>query len=121
VQDSEASPPGALVIAPAPNGIVKGLPVQLIQERATPCGDEGATGPSLSIGFTTGRSLGEVLNYNNTAGSTLSAEIRGVPFSCATWTEEDGPGTLVLSAANLDTAIAPGLITDIIAQFELVD
>src|SRR5262249_25447861 len=47
VQDTVVSPPGTLVIAPDPNGIIKGLPVELTQETSTPCGDEGATGMSL--------------------------------------------------------------------------
>src|SRR5262249_15139967 len=94
VQDTVVSPPGTLVIAPDPNGIIKGLPVELTQETSTPCGDEGATGMSLSIGFTTGHSTSEILSFNDVAGTTLSGELTGVPFDCNAWTQENGPGTL---------------------------
>ena len=121
VQDTETSPPGTLVIAPDPHGIVKGLPVELLQEQSTPCGDESATGMSLAIGFTTGHSASQILHFNDQPDATLSGEVSGVPFDCNAWTVEDGPGTLVLSATNLDTQIAPGTAADIIAQFVLVD
>jgi hypothetical protein len=95
--------------------------VELAQESSTPCGDEGVTGYPVTIGFTTGRAAGRVLTYNNERGSTLEAPpIMGAPVSCEHWSEEDGPGTLVLSAPNLDTLVAGGF-ADIIAQFVLVD
>jgi len=121
MQDTEVSPPGTLVIAPDPNGIIKGIPVELSQEASTPCGDENAPGMSLSIGFTTGRSMSHILNANNDPGTMLMGELHGVPFDCNAWPVEDGPGTLVLSAMNLDTPVAAGLVTDIVAQFVLVD
>ena len=121
VQDTAVSPPGTLVIAPDPNGIIKGLPVELVQESSTPCGDENATGMSLSIGFTTGHSSSEILNLNNVPGTSLTGEVTGEPFDCNAWAQENGPGTLVLSATNLDTQIAPGNLADIVAQFVLVD
>lgn len=120
-QDTEVSPPGTLIIAPDPNGVVFGLPIELTQEASTPCGDEGIVGIPVRIGFTTGRSLSQVVDYNNVAGTTLSGDpIVGVPFDCAHFSEENGPGTLVLSATNLDTSIA-GAPGDILAQFFLVD
>jgi hypothetical protein len=120
-QGTDPSPAGTLVIAPDPHGFVKGIPIEFSQEGATPCGDEGVVGTPLAIGFTTGRSVSHILNFNNEAGATLSGELTGVPFSCDAWTTEDGPGTLVLSAANLDTQIAPGSMADIVAQFQLAD
>jgi hypothetical protein len=121
VQDTEASPPGTLVLAPDPNGIVAGIPIELSQEASTPCGDEGAVGMPIRIGFTTGRAFSEVFNYNDIAGATLTGDpIVGMPFDCAHFSEENGPGTLVLSATNLDTPIA-GQPGDILAQFYLVD
>jgi hypothetical protein len=75
----------------------------------------------IRIGFTTGRAFSEVFNYNDIAGATLTADpIAGIPFDCAHFSEENGPGTLVLSATNLDTPIA-GQPGDILAQFNLVD
>jgi len=118
--DTESSPAGTLVVAPDPNGLTEGLPIVLTQELSTPCGDEGVTGVRQIIGFTTGRSVGTVLNYNNQPGAMLSAEITGVPFSCAAWTQEDGPGTLVLSAPSLDTVV-PGLVSDFLGEFKFVD
>jgi hypothetical protein len=121
-QDTEVSPPGTLVIAPDAGGIIHGIPGELSQEASTPCGDEGVVGRPTVFGFTTGRSISQVLNYNNEPGSTLeSPVIHGTPFSCERWGEEDGPGTLVVSATNLDTQIAPGSFADIVAQFVLVD
>jgi hypothetical protein len=79
------------------------------------------TGQRLSIGFTTSHAVGRILGLNNDPSATLTADIRGVPFSCETWTQEDGPGTLVLSAPNIDTRIAAGVVADILAEFELSD
>jgi hypothetical protein len=119
-QGTDVSPAGTVVIASNPP-IINGLPVELSQEQSTPCGDEGVTGMRVAIGFTTGRSTSEILHFNNGAASdTLSGEVTGVPFSCAAWTEENGPGTLVLSATNLDTQVV-GSVSDIVAQFVLAD
>ena len=119
--DSEVSPPGTVLISPDPvNGFTKGLPVEIAQEHTTPCGDEGATGFSTSIALTSGHAVGHVMHFNE-SGATLSAEVSGAPFSCDAWSVEDGPGTLVLSAANLDTPVAPGSVTDIITEFVLTD
>ena len=119
--DPEISPPGTVLISPDPvNGFTKGLPVQVLQEHALPCGDENVTGLTTSIAFTTGHAVGTVLDYNNQPGM-LSADVIGVPFSCDAWTQEDGPGTLVLSVANLDTPVPPASVTDIITQFVLAD
>jgi hypothetical protein len=121
-QDTEVSPPGTLVIAPDGNGIIHGIPAELSQEVATPCGDEGVIGRPVRFGLTSGRSVSQILNYNNDPGSTLDSPIvRGAPFACQNWAQEDGPGTLVVSATNLDTEIAPGSFADIVAQFVLVD
>jgi hypothetical protein len=120
-QDSQVSPPGTLTIAPDPNGIILGIPIELSQEASTPCGDEGVTGTRVQIGFTTGRSESRVIDYNNMSEAMLiGPEIVGVPFNCATFAQEDGPGTLVLSAANLHTLVG-GAPSDIVAQFVLVD
>jgi hypothetical protein len=119
--DSEVSPPGTVLISPDPvNGFTKGLPVEIVQEHTTPCGDEGATGFSTSIALTSGHAVGRVLHFNDSA-ATLSADVTGAPFSCDAWSAENGPGTLVLSAANLDTPVAPGSVTDIITEFVFTD
>jgi len=121
--DTELSPPGTVVIAPDPSNahLIAGIPIEFSQEAATPCGDERVAGTRLAIGFTTGRSISEIKHFNNEEGMTLSGEITGVPFSCDNWSQEDGPGTLVLSASNLDTPIPGGSFSDIVAQFKLVD
>jgi hypothetical protein len=123
MQDTEVSPPGTLLIAPDPSPaqLIRGIPIELSQEASTPCGDEGITGSRVQIGFTTGRSVSQVLDFNNMLGSTLvGPEIVGAPFDCANFAQENGPGTLVLSATNLHTAIG-GQPGDIVAQFVLVD
>jgi hypothetical protein len=114
------SDPGTVVLAPVPN-LIAGIPVELGLEASTPCGDEGATGMPVQIGFTSGHSVSRILNFNDEAGAVLEGEIEGVPFSCDAWEQEDGPGTLVLSATNLDTQISPGMPADIVAQFRFVD
>ena len=120
VPDTEVSGPGTVVLAPVPN-LLTGIPVELTVETSTPCGDEGITGMPVQIGFTSGHSVSKILNFNNEAGAMLEGEIDGEPFSCDAWDQEDGPGTLVLSATNLDTQISPGMLVDIVAQFRFVD
>jgi len=111
------------IFEPSPAGSVAlwaGLPVELLRERSTPCGDEGVTGVRQPLGLTTARSWAWIRNSNNQPGVTLSAEITGVPFSCESWTEEDGPGTLVFSTPILDSPL-PGSVSDMIGMFMLVD
>lgn len=120
VPDTEVSGPGTVVLAPVP-GFITGIPVELGLEASTPCGDEGITGMPVQIGFTSGHSVSKILNFNNEAGAMLEGEIAGVPFSCDAWADEDGPGSLVLSATNLDTQISPGMLADVVAQFRFVD
>lgn len=121
VPDTEVSVPGTVVLAPVPGGFITGIPVELGVETSTPCGDEGITGMPIQIGFTSGHSVSKILNFNNEPGAVLEGEIEGEPFSCDGWADEDGPGTLVLSATNLDTQISPGMLADIVAQFRFVD
>jgi hypothetical protein len=120
VPDVDPSGPGTVVLAPAGGGLINGFQVELTQEASTPCGDEGIVGTPVSIGFTSGHSVSRVVDFNNSAGQELSGEIDGAPFSCDAFDQEDGPGTLVLSATNLDTPIAGGS-ADIVAQFRFVD
>jgi hypothetical protein len=65
--------------------------------------------------------MSRILDFNNLPGEELSGDLEGVPFSCTAWTQENGPGTLVLSATNLDTQITAGMAGDIVAQFVFAD
>jgi hypothetical protein len=120
VAETEASEPGTVALAPVP-GVISGIPVELNLETSTPCGDEGITGMPIQIGFTSGHSASRILNYNAEPGAVLEGALDGEPFSCDAWDQEDGPGTLVLSATNLDTPISPGLVADTLVQFRFVD
>jgi hypothetical protein len=76
----------------------------------------------LSAGVpTNGLAFIELTDASAEPGAVLEGEIDGEPFSCDAWDQEDGPGTLVLSATNLDTPISPGLLADTVVQFRFVD
>jgi hypothetical protein len=116
------SGPGAVLIAPDPGGVTKGLPVEITMEDALPCGDEGnAPGISVAIALTTGRGLGRILDYNNNAGAELRDDRTGQNFSCPAWEEENGPGTFVFSAPQLDIFAIGSQPTDLISTFVLDD
>jgi hypothetical protein len=114
---------GAVLLSPDPNtGITKGIPVAIIQEQILPCGDEpNAPAFSTAIALTTGTARCTIVDYNNQAGATLSAQQTGVNFECGTWATEDGPGTLVLAAPTLNTLAVNQQPTDIITTFVFVD
>lgn len=116
------SGPGALLISPDPvNGVTKGLPVTIVQERALPCGDEpSATGMSAVLALTTGTARCELVDYNFQIGERLVVVERGENVSCAEWTRENGPGRLVLAVPTLDTEIN-GVPTDIVTSFVFDD
>ncbi|GIW40032.1 MAG: hypothetical protein KatS3mg076_0609 [Candidatus Binatia bacterium] len=103
--------PGAMVIAPLPQLGLQGFPVELSQESALPCGDEG-TGISLALAFTTERSFGRVENPNALVGvPPLEFELRGENFSCTDFEREGGPGRLVFAAPQLHLPILGDGIT----------
>jgi hypothetical protein len=112
------SGPGAVVLSPA-NGLL-GLPVAITQEDDLPCGDESTPGMSVAIALTSARSLSRVTNYNNDVDE-LTDDRLGQNFSCSAWEEENGPGTLVLAAPQLDLLVLGPVPTDIISAFVLDD
>jgi hypothetical protein len=48
-------------------------------------------------GFTSGLARSDILDANNVAGQLFRHDEQGENFSCAAWTQENGPGTLVFS------------------------
>jgi hypothetical protein len=99
--DSDSGP-GALLIAPDPETLEGGLPVMMAIEDALPCGDEAVEETQVPLGFTTGIVRATIFNRNNVAGEVFQIERQGENFSCAEWTVENGPGTLVLAAPVID-------------------
>lgn len=116
LSDEADSGPGALLIGPDPGRSLVGLPAELTVETALPCGDEGA-GSVHSFVFVTGRAASRIEDVNDAPGVTLSDEERGENFSCQNWTQENGPGRLVLSVPALH-----GLgVADVITVYVLDD
>jgi hypothetical protein len=75
---------------------------------------------SVAIGLTSGQSVCRIVHYNNDVDD-LTDERMGENFSCAAWDEEDGPGTLVLAAPQLDLQALGPMPTDIITVFVFDD
>jgi hypothetical protein len=61
-----------------------------------------AFGPTHPIAYTTDMATGTVAEPLQGGSVTIAAE--GTNFSCATWTQEDGPGTLVAPRTIVDGA-----------------
>ncbi|MGD9764315.1 MAG: hypothetical protein AB7V27_11415 [Candidatus Binatia bacterium] len=102
------SGPGAVLISPDPeNGLINGLPAEIVTERALPCGDEpNAPGLSVVLALTSDWVRCEILDANDQAGMTLADERDGENFSCDAWTTEDGPGVLQFCAPVLHQVVA---------------
>jgi len=112
------SGPGAVLILPdVVGGTTRGLPVEIVDEDALPCGDEDAPGMTTEIALTSGLVAVEVTSLNNQPGESLTHEVSGESFSCAAWQEEDGPGTLVLGLPNLDVPAVGDQLLDVITFF----
>lgn len=115
---SSDSGPGAVLILPDPiGGLIRGLPVEIASEKAVPCGDEGAAGMTTEIALTSGIVRVEVSNVDNQPAQTLNYQVPGENFSCASWQEEDGPGTLVLGLPGLDVPAVNDRRSDLITFF----
>jgi hypothetical protein len=108
--------PGALVIVQNPQFGLRGLPVELTMETELPCGDEGP-GVETPFALTTAMSRAEILNLDNTPGETFAFEVPGENFSCRSWSEENGTGTLVLAVPTLHALLG----NDLISVFTLDD
>lgn len=115
------SGPGAVAIAPDIDTLEGGLPVQILIETAVPCGDEDVVPIAAPFALNSVLGRAEVLDASNIAGNVLTAERPGENFDCANWTQEDGPGRLVLMAplVDFDTGIL-GFV-DAIIGFSLDD
>jgi len=112
---------GALSIVPNPAAGLQGLPAEVRLESGLPCGDEGVPPLLTNLPLTSGTSSADILDVNNLLGQTLSYQEAGENFSCPSWTEEEGPGRLVLSVPLLDSVTPGTAATDLIAVFVLDD
>jgi hypothetical protein len=115
---SAESGAGAVLILPDPaSGFTRGLPVEIFNEKALPCGDEGAPGMTTEIALTSGIVQVDVTNLNNEPAEMLRHQVSGENFSCASWQEEDGPGTLVLGLPGLDVPAVGDQLLDVVTFF----
>lgn len=96
LSDEADSGAGALLIGAEPDRKLVGLPAEFTVEASLPCGDEGP-GSVSSFVFVTGRAVSRIDDLNDVPDATLVDEERGENFSCQNWTQENGPGRLVLS------------------------
>lgn len=112
-----AASAGALLIARDPELDTRGLPVEILMEESTPCGDEAAPGMSSEIGLSTAGSRIRVLAYNADPDATLEYLAGGETFSCQAWRTENGPGILVFAGISLDVPALPGAVTDLATAF----
>lgn len=104
------SGPGAVVFAENPTFGLRGLPAEITMETALPCGDEGR-GTETTLALTTGVARAEIVNVDNTLGQSFSYETVGENFSCRSWSEENGRGTLVLAVPTLHAFLGGDLIS----------
>jgi hypothetical protein len=114
---SDSGAGAVLILSDAAGGTFRGLPVEIVNEDAVPCGDEEAPGMTTVIALTSGMVQVEVAKLNNQPEQLLSHQVSGESFSCASWQEEDGPGTLVLGLPNLDVPAVGDQLLDVITFF----
>jgi len=100
------SGPGALWF-PEP-----GLPASLAVEQALPCGDEG-DGLTTFLPFTSAQASATILDADNVATATLTDSAQGASFSCADWTNSNGPGCLSLIIPALDQFLGLDTLTEL--------
>ncbi len=74
-----------------------------------PCSQHG--GEPTVFGFVSGISRAEILDASNVPGAVFQHDERGENFSCPLWTQENGPGRLVLSVPTLDGSASGDVIT----------
>lgn len=89
---------------------LQGLPVELTVEAALPCGDEGP-GVATSFGFVTGLFRAVIDDVDDTVGSSLVHDETGENFSCWNWSQENGPGRLVVGLPALHGFAGADLIS----------
>lgn len=100
---------GALLLAPDARFGTQGLQAEVTIDFG-PCSQHGAGEPTV-FGFVSGVSRAEILDANKVAGAVLAHDEHGENFSCPMWTQENGPGRLVLSVPTLDGSASGDLIT----------
>jgi hypothetical protein len=100
---------GALLIAPDDRFNTEGLPAE-VTIAAGACDTHGS-GDSTLFGFVSGVSRATILDANNATGATLEHDEDGENFSCPMWTQENGPGRLVLSVPAVHGSTMGDLIT----------
>lgn len=114
--DETSAAAGEMILAPIPPLV--GFPVQIIQEDAPPCGDEGPSGGmSAAIAITTMRSAAKIFDADNNAGEEREFDIQGQPFSCKDFSEPGTGGVLVFAAPQLNLPI----LGDGVTQFRFTD
>ena len=114
--------PGAVWIVPGlAGGATQGLPVEILMEEGTPCGDEEVPAVPAILSLVTARVEVEVSNVDARPGQSLSHALSGEAFACDRWREEDGPGTLVFGGLGLDASAVGALPMDVITFFVLDD
>jgi hypothetical protein len=114
---AEDSGAGAVLIAPDSrfSPATAGIP-GVVSVQPGPCDMHVNPQPAV-LGFVTGLYRVEILDADDTAGATLHHDERGQAFSCAQFTQENGPGRLVLGIGALHGA--SGL--DVVTVFDLDD
>jgi hypothetical protein len=100
---------GAVLIAPDDRFATQGLPAE-VTIAPGPCDTHGVGDPTL-FGFVSALSRAVIHNANNVPGAELAHDERGENFSCAAWTQQNGPGRLVLSVPTVHGFGATDLIT----------
>ncbi len=113
--DEPDSGAGALLIAPDSRFGTQGIPATLTVAPG-PC-DQHGPGAAASFGFVSALYRVEILDTNNQPGALFEHDERGENFSCADWTQENGPGRLVL---NIGVIHGGGTI-DLATVFEFDD
>jgi hypothetical protein len=94
---------GAVAIGPDQSLGTQGLPAQLTFETGSTCSGQPPVINAVVALISSG-SRTEILHVNN-SGSTLTYDNPGENFSCPAWTQEDGPGKLILTFPSLHGAI----------------
>ena len=109
---------GALLLAPDARFGTQGLPAEFSIEPG-PCDQHGPGTPAV-FGFVSGISRTEILHANNT-DAVLQHDEQGQNFSCPLWTQENGPGRIVLGVPTLDGLRSGSSASDLITVFILTD
>jgi hypothetical protein len=100
---------GAMLIAPDQDFQTNGIPAQLSVEPG-PC-EQHVAPEQTTLGFTSALYRVEIADPDNAQGQQFVHEERGQNFSCPSFTQENGPGRLVLSIGTLHGAAGLDVVT----------